>query len=180
MNKSVKNTQGLAVGDIVQDFTLTDVNERAFNLYRTLAHKKVVLVFIRGQWCPFCNKYLKALESQFSAFEEKGAQVVILSPESSPFIKKTLQKTKVSYAVLHDKDLKVAQQFNLIFNPTKLELIMYNTLLGAQMGTAHENKRKQLPVPATYIINQDKRVIWRHFEHDYKKRSNPTEIIKHL
>jgi thiol-disulfide isomerase/thioredoxin len=38
-------------------------------------HKKdsVVLVFYRGQWCPYCNKQLKRLEDSLPMIKAKGA-----------------------------------------------------------------------------------------------------------
>jgi hypothetical protein len=48
------------------------------------------------------------------------------------------------------------------------------------MAAAHNDRRELLPIPASFLINQQGEVIWRHFEHDYKKRSSVADILNAL
>ena len=54
--------KGLSVDDKAPNFSAIDQNGKKFNLKSQLKKGAVVMVFYRGQWCPYCNKQLKQLE----------------------------------------------------------------------------------------------------------------------
>jgi len=58
--------------------------------------------------------------------------------------------------------------------------MIYNKVLKAELKNSHSDDSEQLPIPATFIIGQDGKIIWRHFDPDYKKRSDVTDIVKNL
>ena len=75
-----------AVGDIAPDFKLagsddTDAGRRIYTLseYRG---KPVVLVFYPGDNTPVCTRQLNAYTEDIGAFEDVGAQVLAISPQS--------------------------------------------------------------------------------------------------
>lgn len=140
----------------------------------------MVVVFIRGQWCPFCNKHLSHLQDSLSLIYEKNASVVIISPEKSEFIKKTIQKTGAEFTILYDEGYKISDAFDLTFKPDNATRLMYNTLLGAKLKESHSDDTERLPVPATFIIDTDGKIVWRHFDPDYKKRSTVSDIVKNI
>ncbi|MFN0083309.1 MAG: redoxin domain-containing protein, partial [Ferruginibacter sp.] len=51
--------QGLKVGDIAPDFSAKDQNGKMVRLKDLRKKGDVVIIFYRGQWCPFCNQQLK-------------------------------------------------------------------------------------------------------------------------
>ena len=70
--------------------------------------------------------------------------------------------------------------FDIAFLPAKGLRFMYNTLLRANLKDAQSDDSQTLPVPATFIIDTDSRIIWRHFDRDYKKRASIEEILNQL
>jgi peroxiredoxin len=70
--------------------------------------------------------------------------------------------------------------FDVTFKPDTMTTIMYNTLLGANLKKANTDDSQRLPIPATFIIGTDRKIIWRHFDPDYKKRSTVSDIIKNI
>jgi len=46
---------GLAVGDHAPNFTLPDALGQSVTLADLLAQGPVVVVFYRGEWCPYCH-----------------------------------------------------------------------------------------------------------------------------
>lgn len=178
--KSVTQAKGLKVGALVADFIAKDIFDKTYTLSAALKNGNVVLIFIRGQWCPFCNKHLKELQEQFHQIYEKGASVVVVTPEKSEFIKKTIEKTGAEFTILYDEDYKIAKAFDVLFLPNKMMRMMYNTVLGAKLKESHSDDTEQLPIPATFIISKEMKVIWRHFDPDYKKRSKMADILSKL
>lgn len=178
--KKVKEAKGLQVGETVKDFSAVDLNDNVFTLREALKKGQVVVIFYRGQWCPFCNKHLKKLEQNLDEIYAKGASVIAVSPEKSEFLKRTADKTKASFSLLYDEGYKIAEAFDVAFRPTNFERAIYNKILKADLKNAHSDESQQLPIPATFIIGKDRKIIWRHFDPDYKKRSDVSDIVKNL
>ncbi|MBN1987139.1 MAG: AhpC/TSA family protein [Prolixibacteraceae bacterium] len=178
--KKVKEAKGLKVGSQAPGFSARDLKDNVFSLNSALGKGPVVLIFYRGQWCPFCNKHLKKLEQSLDKIYEKGASVVAISPEKSEFLKRTADKTKASFSLLYDEDYKIAEAFDVAFRPTKFERAIYNKILKADLKNAHSDDSQQLPIPATFIIGKDGKITWRHFNPDYKKRSTVDDIVKNI
>lgn len=177
---SVKDAKGLAVGDQVTDFTALDLHDNTFNLKKALKKGPVVVIFYRGQWCPFCNNHLKNLQDSLQLIYAKGASVVAISPEKSAFLKQTAEKTGAEFSLLYDEGYKISDLFDVTFRPDSMTRIIYNTMLGADLKNAHSDDSEQLPIPATFIIAQDGKIVWRQFDPNYKIRSNVSDIVKNI
>jgi peroxiredoxin len=52
--------------------------------------------------------------------------------------------------------------------------------LGAKLKDTHSDDSQRLPIPATYIINEDGIIVWRQFDPDYKHRASVKEILNAL
>ncbi len=178
--KTVNDAKGLEVGHVVENFTAVDVNNNTFSLEKTLEKGHVVLIFIRGQWCPVCNRHMNTIQDSLKYIQEKGAQVVVISPEKPEYIEKTIEKSKAEFTVLYDDGQKISDYFDVTFNPDAKTKLIYNTMLGAKLKESHTDDSERLPIPATFIIGLDKKIIWRQFDPDYKNRSIVKEIIEAL
>lgn len=171
---------GIEIGTVAPDFSAVDQSDSVFNLKTALQSGPVVLVFYRGQWCPFCNKQLSNLQDSLSLITEMGAQVVAVSPEKTEYLNKMIEKTGAEYRLLFDQHYTIADDYGVLFRPDSVTRAKYNTLLNANLSEAHGDESEQLPIPATYIIAQDGTIVWRHFDQDYKKRPAIREILLHL
>jgi len=79
--KTVKECNGLVVGYKLKDFSSTDQNGNKIQLSELLKKGKVVIVFYRGQWCPVCMPHLKKPQNSLKEIENKGATVLLITPE---------------------------------------------------------------------------------------------------
>ena len=178
--KSVEKTHGINVGEIVMPFSAQDQHDSTFVLADALAKGPVVVVFYRGQWCPYCNRHLAELQDNFKLIEEKGATIVAISPENQVSLKKTVEKTNVQFTLLFDENYEICRDFDVLFVPTNTQVAKYDSFLGADLSNAHSNETILLPVPATFIIDQSGVIIWRQFDQNYKERSTVEEILKQI
>ncbi|PJB11864.1 MAG: alkyl hydroperoxide reductase [Flavobacteriales bacterium CG_4_9_14_3_um_filter_40_17] len=178
--RTAKEASGLKVGEYVKNFIAVDLHGKPFELKEALQKGSLVLIFYRGHWCPVCNKHLKKLEAGLDKIYAKGAQVIAISPEKSEFLKLTADKTKVSFRLLFDEDYRISKLFDVYFKPGTIHRLMYNNLLGAKLKEAHSDDSEQLPIPATFIIDSNAKIVWRHFDPDYTKRSSVEDILAHL
>lgn len=179
-NRSAKEAKGLQVGVEAPVFKAVDANNQLFDLEKALLDGPVVLIFYRGQWCPFCNRHLSQLQDSLQLIADKGASIVAISPEKPEYLEKMEEKTGATFTLLYDEGYKIATAYGVSFFPKKTELAMYNTILGANIKQAHQSDAPELPIPATYIIGTDGEVKWRQFDPDYKKRSTVKDIVENL
>jgi peroxiredoxin len=178
--KSVKKTHGIDVGEIVTPFSAQDQHDSTFVLVDALAKGPVVVVFYRGQWCPYCNRHLSELQDNLNQIEEKGATIVAISPENQEALGKTVEKTGAQFTLLFDENYEICKDFDVLFVPTNAQIAKYDSFLNADLWNAHSNETVLLPVPATFIIDQTGVIIWRQFDQNYKERSTIEEILKQL
>ncbi len=178
--QTVKECNGLSVGDKVNDFSGIVQDGNKVQLSELLIKGKVVVVFYRGQWCPICIPHLKKLQDGLMEVREKGASILIITPEKQENIRKTILKTSITIPIIYDENYKIMEGFDVAFVPDKGLRFMYNTMLHADLKNAHSDDSQILPVPATFIIDTDSKITWRHFDRDYKKRANIEEILNQL
>ncbi len=177
---SQQEPKGLSVNDAAPDFTAKSADGKEVHLKDQLKKGSVVLVFYRGQWCPYCNRQLKKLEDSLGLIRGKGATVLAISPELPQNIDKTIEKTKASFPILHDKNLSIMKSYDVAFKVDDKTIEKYKTY-GIDFSAANGAENgANLPVPAVFVINKEGKIVFRHFDKDYTKRASVADILAHL
>jgi len=171
-----QNPEGLFPGGKAPDFTAKDQHGNEINLKDLAKQGPVVVVFYRGYWCPFCNRELKRLSDSLQLIKDKGATVVAISPETESNIDTTIKKTGAEFSILHDKDLKIMKAYNVWFEVPENTVTRYRNT-GIDLLKINGTNGTNLPIPAIYIINKQRDIVWRFFETDYKKRPSVQSIL---
>ena len=171
--------EGLFISSKAPDFKAKDQNGNEIRLKDLLKKGKVVLVFYRGYWCPFCNKELSKLQDSLQLITDKGATVVAISPEKPDNIKLTVEKTKATFSIISDEGLKIMKAYDVEYEVPENTVTRYRNS-GLDLEKLNGANGKYLPVPAVYIIDKESTVTYRFFEPDYKKRPSGEEILKNL
>jgi peroxiredoxin len=171
--------EGLFISSKAPDFKAKDQYENEIRLKDLLKKGKVVLVFYRGYWCPYCNKELARLQDSLSLITEKGATVVAVSPEKPENVMLTAEKTKATFSILHDAGLKIMKAYDVEFEVNENTITRYRNS-GLDLEKINGSNGKYLPVPAVFIIDKDSNVTYRFFESDYKKRPSVKDILSNL
>lgn len=170
---------GLKVGDKAPEFQGTDNSGNLFNLKRQLKNGEVVILFYRGQWCPFCNKELSQLNDSLSLITAKGASVIAISPETKENVVKTIEKTKATFPIISDSAIDIMKMYKVNFAIDETTQIKYKKY-GIDFLKANGNNGANLPVPATYIIGKDGIIKYVFFNPDFKVRSSVQNLLNHL
>jgi peroxiredoxin len=180
---SISNAQsepkGLGVGQKAPDFEAVDQQGGKVSLQQLVKKGPVILLFYRGQWCPYCNKQLMQLQDSLSMIEAKGATVVAVTPEIPASIDKTITKTKASFIVLHDTNLTIMKNYDVAFEVDAPTVERYAGF-GIDLMGNNGNNGNALPVPAVYIIGEDGKISYRYFNADYKQRVSVSELLTQL
>ena len=167
----------LKKGDKLPEFALKDVQRGEISSKALLKNGPIVLTFYRGGWCPYCNLQLRDLQKHLSEFKAAGAELVAISPEKPDGTAETVKKEGLDFFVLSDPDGKVGKQFGLMFKLTD-ELKSLYQKFGIDLEKVNDNKDWELPLAATYIVNQQGEIIYSFVDADYKKRAETKELVK--
>lgn len=171
--------KGLKVGDTAPLFTANDNNGKSFSLESALKKGDVVLMFYRGQWCPFCNKQMSQMNDSLSLITGKGATVVAISPEIQENVVKTIEKTKASFPVISDVQMKIMKDYQVNFAVPQTTIDRYKNF-GIDFNVVNGVNGANLPVPATYVIGKNGKIKYVFFNPDYRKRASVKEIASYL
>ncbi len=171
--------KGLNVTDKAPDFVAKDQGGKSVHLADQLKKGAVVVVFYRGQWCPYCNRQLKKLEDSLSLITSKGATLMAVTPEKPDNITKTIAKTKATYPILFDEGLKIMKSYDVAYAVDPVMQEKYKGY-GIDFNVANGSNGAYLPVPAVYVISKEGKIVFRHFDPDYRNRASVKDILEHL
>ncbi len=170
---------GLKIGDIAPEINAADQSGKKTDWQRLLKKGDVVVVFYRGQWCPFCNKQLSKINDSLSLITAKGATVIAVTPETPENIKMTVEKTKAAYPIVEDNNLEIMKAYKVNFAVDDNTVTKYKSY-GIDFEKANGSNGANLPVPATYIIGMNGKVKYVFFNPDYRQRPSVKELLDHL
>ncbi len=167
----------LKVGDKAPDFMVKDHAGKMVSLKKMTQKGKVVVMFYRGAWCPYCNKYMSQLEQSLSEFSAKNATVIAVTPETDESINKAIDKTKATFSVIYDKDRSIMKNWKVAYSLSDDMKVKYK---GYGMDLEKQQGDWMLPVPATYVVGKDCKIEFVHFDENFQKRAEVADILKVL
>ena len=169
----------LKVGEKVSNFTLPNAVGKPVELRSLLADGPVVISFYRGQWCPYCNLELRALQNSLPQIKNLGATLVAISPQTPDNSLSTAEKNELTFEVLSDVGNKIAKEFGLVFTiPAELRPIYEG--FGIDLPAHNGEETFELPIAATYVVAPDGKIVRAFVDSDYTKRLDPEEILAAL
>ncbi len=171
---------GLEVGSRAPDFSLPDAHGKRIRLADLLAEGPVIVTFYRGAWCPYCSLQLKALRESLPHLETYGAQLVAISPQTPDRSRAQVEKDDYPFHVLSDLDDSVMKAYNLYFELPEEVLALYKGNFDLDIEAYNGEGRHGLPVPGTFVLDQQGIVRAAFADTDYKKRMEPQVMIDAL
>jgi peroxiredoxin len=171
----------LKVNDSAPDFSLPDAFGHEISLKTLLAKGPVVISFYRGEWCPFCNLELRALQEVLPKMQELGATLLAISPEKPEGGVAATENNKLTFPVLSDFNNEVARQFGIVFQIGDELQDLSKNVFKNDLALRNGENSYELPVPATFVIDADGIVRFAHVEVDYMTgRAEPEEVVAAL
>lgn len=166
-------------GDRAPGFDLPNAHGETVSSRELLARGPVVLSFYRGDWCPYCNLELRALQERVAEIEALGARLVAVSPQTPDATIDTVTRNKLTFEVLSDTGNTVAKSFGLDFELAEELRPIYKNW-GADLEKLNGDPPFSLPMAATYVIGSDGTIIESFVDTDYTERMEPQAIIDAL
>jgi peroxiredoxin len=167
-------------GDRAPAFSLSNSIGETIELYSLLNKGKVVLVFYRGTWCPYCNLQLNQYQQVLAEIKSLGAQLVAISPQTPNESLNIKEKNELQFEVLSDNGNIVSRQYTTIFKngDTPIDTM---TELGFDFDSHYSDDSREIPVPAVFIIEQNGTISFvKSLGGDYRNRVEASDIIDSL
>ncbi|MBO6514044.1 MAG: AhpC/TSA family protein [Phycisphaerales bacterium] len=180
-NQLAPDIERLKVGDTIKDFKIPTQyapnGEKEVSLSTLLQDGPVVVTFFRGSWCPYCRDELSDIQDNLKKFEQLNTNVIAISPEVSEKGSEMAKDLELGFYVAHDENNDLARSLGLTFKldaKTIKKYREYNINVARSNGT----RKWELPVPATYVIDQDFVVRYVYDDEDYSKRADTKKVLK--
>jgi peroxiredoxin len=122
---------------------------------------------------------LEALQGIGSEVRQLGAQIVALTPQLERYTRSVHKKLKLTFDILTDLHLKIAEQFRLAFVLPDYLRELYKSF-GNSLDRFHDESEYRLPLPARYVIDKDGIIRAADVNADYTIRPEPAETVRIL
>lgn len=176
--------QGIAAGALgvskpgtkISLFELPDHNGKVVSSAEILSRGRLVLMFIRGRWCPFCVGQMEAMNCISTEIEAAGASLVAVSPQTEKQAFFMRDQHKLSFPLLVDTHNDLARQFGLVYRVPEEQQALYRSTF-VNLPHVNGDSSWELPIPATFVIDRDSTVLFASANEDYTDRPEPAEIL---
>ncbi len=178
----------LPVGATAPAFALQDaLTGKLVRSTDLLALGPLVISFFRGRWDPYCVTELEAWRDLQPELRRLGALFVAISPQTPRQNDFTRQQHALPFPLLSDPGAAVADRFHLAYTiPTPHRPYYQSILINIPFnnaGLSYHNATEaswRLPLPATFLINQNNNIKFSEGHADFRVRPEPTEVIATL
>lgn len=169
--------RALRTGDVAPDFQLPDQHGRQVRLGDRLATGPLVLVFMRGEWCPYCTATMRAWQTMHTLVAEMGAAFIMVSPQSCAQSAATTRRYGLTYPILSDHWSAVAEAFGIAYEIAGDYRDFVQGEFGLDVGEYNGTHNWRVPISATFVIDADRRIALAHVEPDHRVRLEPEETL---
>ena len=105
--------------------------------------------------------------------------MVVITPEQERYTRALHKKLNLTFDILTDFHLKIAEQFRLVFTLPDYLRDLY-TSFGIALDRFNDEPEYRLPVPARYVIDKAGIVQVADVNADYTIRTEPSETLRLL
>ena len=166
-NNVLANTSinvGPTIGKQAPAITAINTLRQPVTIEQLAGEKGLIILFFRSaDWCPFCKKHLLELNDLAEQFSELGYAIAAISYDNTDILKKFAEQRNISYPLLSDQKVQTMLAYNIVNSEYAI-------------GDEHYG----IPYPGVVIIDNNGKVIHKHFFKGYKKRVKFSELYLQL
>ncbi|MEO5643425.1 MAG: peroxiredoxin family protein [Bacteroidia bacterium] len=131
----------VAIGAPAPPFTLPDQNEIPVSLSDFYGDRHLLLIFVRGDWCPGCHMMLRTYQKEAERFKSKNIFVLSIGPDPVGVNKEMVERLNLDFKVLSDAGQKTAMQYGV-------QLDDYDNAFA-------EKYDEGIPLPASFLVDKN-------------------------
>lgn len=141
-------------GEPAPDFTLADPCGTEVRLSDRLRQGPVVLLFVRGGWCPYCTMTLRAYQDIQGKLQKYGASLLAVTPAPISRCTMTAERDRLRFPLLSDPGNRIAGVYRVVYE-LPAELHDFYRRLGHDLPKINGTGDWRLPLPSTFVIASD-------------------------
>jgi peroxiredoxin len=122
---------------------------------------------------------LEALQQIDSEVKEQGGRIVAITPELERYTRAVHKKLNLTFDIVTDLHLKVAEEFRLVFVLPDYLRDLYRSF-GSTLDRFHDEPEYRLPMPARFVIDSGGTIRAADVNADYTVRPEPSETVRVL
>ncbi len=142
-NQLLKNSRGgyrVQVGHPAEEFQLPDQDGNLVKLSDFENKRHVLLIFVRGDWCPGCHMMLRTYEKNHHKFRDKNILVMAIGPDPVGVNRAMVEKLGLDFKVLSDEGQRTAMNYGV-------QLKEYDNDFA-------EKYEEGIPLPASFLVDK--------------------------
>jgi len=173
---AAKDICPILVGEKIPAGSLQNANGESLNIRKLIKQQRTVLVFYRGNWCPYCNLQLSGLQEIEQEIHDLGFQVLAISADRPEKLKESAEENEFRYQLLSDSKMEYARKLGIAFqldNSAQVRLRAFGVKLDEQSGEKHY----QLPAPAVFVLNKKGEIQFSYINPNFKVRLSPEILL---
>lgn len=171
--------RSLQVGQAAPDFALPNVHGEIVRMSDLRARGPVVVMFYRGEWCPFCNLAVRAYQEVLPEIKALGASLVAISPQTPDHSLSLAEKAGLGYEVLSDQGNAVARQFGIVYKMGD-SIYQLQQQFGIDLSQFNGDESRELPMPGTFVIDRNGTIRFAQVSADHTQRAEPSAVLDAL
>lgn len=111
--KKPDKLRALKVDSKIKDWQLLLTNKTKVEISSLIKNGPLLLIFIRGTWCPFCRMHMGNLRNWVNKLQGKNATIIVVSSEPVDAIKSWLDKNPFPYLFASDENFELSDYFGV-------------------------------------------------------------------
>ena len=155
-----RDAQALQVGSVLPEFRLESLEGHIVSS-ESFKAKPHLLVFYRGNWCPFCTAQIEELAAAYKRLEEKGISVILISPQSIKKNQALAARFDVPMVFLCDRHNAAAKQLGILHE------------WGTPMGMQVLGYESDTVLPTVVLTDKQGQIVFSDQTDNYRVRPEP-------
>lgn len=167
------------VGQAMPLFALPDAQGQLRRLETFLRRGPVVISFMRGRWCPFCEAELVAWNRALAAARPGTFTLLCILAQTGDAPADVTACFSRPVTVLCDVDHGLALELGLAFHAGDA-LLRQLARDGLDLERLYGTAAGMLPIPATFAVDETGQVRAAFVEPDFRLRADPAQMLSSL
>ncbi|HSN52493.1 MAG TPA: redoxin domain-containing protein [Woeseiaceae bacterium] len=134
---------------------------------RELCGTPVVMIFVRGNWCPFCSRQVKNLVGYYKDIVDLGARLVLVTPRPQETTQRVARFFDVEFEFWLDETLAATRKLGLL-------------LESAVPKDYYREYGSDTTWPASLVIDADGIIRYVELSKHIIDRPNPKTLLREL
>lgn len=154
-----QGAHAIKIGQKAPSFELPNPEGKSISLDSLLDNGPLVVTFYRGDWCPYCNLQLRALQAKLGEIYALGATLIAISPQVPDGSLTKNEIAEMEFTVLSDQDAKVASQYGVAWEVPEFLLEHMRVDRELDLEKINNGNANILPIPRRlfWIV-----MVWSH------------------